>query len=111
MTQHHPSPEILAEYASGALHAGAMLVVACHIESCAVCRSEVALWEGAAGALLESSTTVALSEGALERMLTKFEEWKLRPVIDSVHSFEDAPKAYSRLEEGGFGKIVIRVRQ
>ena len=29
MTQHHPAPEILAQYASGALHAGAMLVVAC----------------------------------------------------------------------------------
>ena len=37
MTGHHPSPEILAEYAAGALHGGAMLVLACHIESCAVC--------------------------------------------------------------------------
>ena len=73
MTQHHPSPEILAQYASGALHAGAMLVVACHIESCAVCCSEVALWEGVAGALLESSAPVALSQGALERMLMRLD--------------------------------------
>lgn len=47
---------------------------------------------------------------ALERMLAKFDEWKLRPVIDSVHNFNDAPKAFGRLEEGAFGKIVIRVR-
>ena len=47
---------------------------------------------------------------ALERMLARFDEWKLRPVIDSVHSFNDAPKAFDRLEEGAFGKIVIRVR-
>lgn len=47
---------------------------------------------------------------ALERMLAKFDELKLRPVIDSVHSFNDAPKAFDRLEQGGFGKIVIRVR-
>jgi len=48
---------------------------------------------------------------ALERMLAKFDEWKLRPVIDSVHNFNDAPKAFGRLEEGAFGKIVIRVRE
>lgn len=47
---------------------------------------------------------------ALERMLKKFDEVKLHPVIDSVHSFADARKAFDRLEEGAFGKIVIRVR-
>jgi NADPH:quinone reductase-like Zn-dependent oxidoreductase len=46
----------------------------------------------------------------LERMLKKFEELELRPVIDSVYSFNEAPKAFDRLEEGAFGKIVIRVR-
>lgn len=48
---------------------------------------------------------------ALEDLLRKFDEWKLRPVIDSVHSFADARKAFDRLEQGGFGKIVIRVRE
>lgn len=47
---------------------------------------------------------------ALEDMLRKFDEIKLHPVIDSVHSFKDARKAFDRLEEGAFGKIVIRVR-
>jgi NADPH:quinone reductase-like Zn-dependent oxidoreductase len=47
---------------------------------------------------------------ALEDMLRKFDEVKLHPVIDSVHSFKEAPKAFDRLEEGAFGKIVIRVR-
>jgi NADPH:quinone reductase-like Zn-dependent oxidoreductase len=47
---------------------------------------------------------------ALERMLKKFEELELRPVIDSVYDFNEAPKAFDRLEEGAFGKIVIRVR-
>lgn len=50
------------------------------------------------------------SRRALERMLKKFDEVKLHPVIDSVHSFADARKAFDRLEEGAFGKIVIRVR-
>ena len=73
MIQHHPSPEILAEYAGGALHAGAMLVVACHIETCAVCRSEVSLWEGTGGALLEDATPETLSDGALERMMARLD--------------------------------------
>lgn len=47
---------------------------------------------------------------ALEDMLRKFDELKIRPVIDSVHSFTEAPKAFDRLEQGAFGKIVIRVR-
>lgn len=47
---------------------------------------------------------------ALEDMLRKFDELKLHPVIDSVYSFADARKAFDRLEEGAFGKIVIRVR-
>ncbi|KAB2976908.1 NAD(P)-dependent alcohol dehydrogenase [Streptomyces sp. SS1-1] len=33
----------------------------------------------------------------------------LEPVIDSVFAFEDARQAYERLEEGPFGKVVIRV--
>ena len=47
---------------------------------------------------------------ALEDMLRKFDEIKLHPVIDSVHAFADARKAFDRLEEGAFGKIVISVR-
>jgi len=47
---------------------------------------------------------------ALEDMLRKFDEIKLRPVLDSVYSFNQARKAFDRLEEGAFGKIVIRVR-
>lgn len=47
---------------------------------------------------------------ALEDMLRKFDELRLSPVIDSVYSFNEARKAFDRLEEGAFGKIVIRVR-
>ena len=74
MSRHHPAPDILAEYARGALHAGAMLVVACHVENCAVCRSEVTLWEGVGGALLEATPGIALSDGALDGMLARLDD-------------------------------------
>jgi NADPH:quinone reductase-like Zn-dependent oxidoreductase len=47
---------------------------------------------------------------ALERMLKKFDEIKLHPVIDKVYAFNDAREAFNHLERGAFGKIVIRVR-
>ena len=47
---------------------------------------------------------------ALERMLKKFDEIKLHPVIDTVYAFNDARAAFDHLERGAFGKIVIRVR-
>jgi NADPH:quinone reductase-like Zn-dependent oxidoreductase len=47
---------------------------------------------------------------ALERMLRKFDEIKLHPVIDTVYAFNNARAAFDHLERGAFGKIVIRVR-
>ena len=47
---------------------------------------------------------------ALERMLKKFDEINLHPVIDTVYAFDDAREAFNHLERGAFGKIVIRVR-
>lgn len=87
MIQHHPSSEILTQYAGGALHAGAMLVVACHIENCAVCRSEVSLWEGVGGALLGETAPQALSEGALDRMMAKLDAAEPIPAIPAIPDF------------------------
>jgi NADPH:quinone reductase-like Zn-dependent oxidoreductase len=48
---------------------------------------------------------------ALEDMIRAFERYQLRPVIDTVYSFNDAIAAYEHLYRGAFGKIVIRVRE
>jgi NADPH:quinone reductase-like Zn-dependent oxidoreductase len=48
---------------------------------------------------------------ALERMLKKFDQLELHPVIDTVYAFNDARAAFDHLERGAFGKIVIRVRE
>ena len=74
MILHHPAPEILAQYAAGALHAGAALVVACHLEGCAVCRGETDLWEHVGGALLDDIAPTALSQGALDRIMARLDE-------------------------------------
>jgi NADPH:quinone reductase-like Zn-dependent oxidoreductase len=47
---------------------------------------------------------------AFEEMNQSLENLKLRPVIDTVYSFDEALAAYDHLYRGAFGKIVIRVR-
>jgi putative transcriptional regulator len=70
----HPSSETLMEYGAGALHAGAALVVACHVETCARCRQEVALISSVGGALLQAAVPASLSDGALERALSQLDD-------------------------------------
>lgn len=48
---------------------------------------------------------------ALEEMVQSFARFEIRPVIDTVYAFADAPKAYDHLYRGAFGKIVIRVKE
>ena len=43
---HHPSDETLLRHAAGTLSAGLALVVAVHIEGCAVCRARVGPFRG-----------------------------------------------------------------
>jgi len=66
------------------------------------------------GLILKQAVLRGISVGplrALERMLHKFDEVQLHPVIDTVYSFAEARKAFDHLERGAFGKIVIRVRE
>lgn len=50
------------------------------------------------------------SRESFEKMLRFLEQTKIKPVIDSVFSFEDAPSAFARLASGEQqGKVVIRV--
>jgi len=69
MIRHHPSPEVLSDYARGALPPGLKLVVSCHLHACDVCPREVAVWENTGGALLLASAPVALADDALAKAL------------------------------------------
>jgi NADPH:quinone reductase-like Zn-dependent oxidoreductase len=46
---------------------------------------------------------------AFEDMNKAFEQFNIKPVIDTVYAFEDAVKAYEHLARGAFGKIVIKI--
>lgn len=51
------------------------------------------------------------SRRALEDMIRAFAKSEIRPVIDTVYSFEEALQAYEHLYRGAFGKVVICIRE
>lgn len=73
MTISHPSPESLADYASGALKTGARLVLGIHLGACAHCRREVERLEAVGGALLAQADSADLAPDALDRALASIE--------------------------------------
>ncbi|MEZ5995396.1 MAG: ChrR family anti-sigma-E factor [Hyphomonadaceae bacterium] len=90
--RHHPSADILASYASGALEPGFALVVAAHLEACPACRTHTLSFEAASGAALRNLQPEALAPDALSRVMTRLEEpappaptdVDVRPLLDRL---------------------------
>lgn len=70
MIQHHPQDEMLLAHAAGSLAAGPALLVASHIEQCAVCRERMALLDVVGGAFLDALTPAMLAPDAFARTLS-----------------------------------------
>ncbi len=74
MIRHHPTPELLFDYAAGSLAEAPALAVATHLAFCAECRAEVERCEALGGALLEQAGAAAGPEGeALERLMARID--------------------------------------
>ncbi|MBS4207200.1 NAD(P)-dependent alcohol dehydrogenase [Bacillus sp. FJAT-50079] len=48
---------------------------------------------------------------AFDDMMRAFDELNIKPVIDTVYSFDQALEAYKHLYKGAFGKIVIKISE
>lgn len=98
MIRHHPSPEILAEYAAGSLRAGEALVIACHLERCAACRRDVAVWESVGGFMLERLEPAELAPAALTKALAQLDEKHESPTVPKADFLDewDVPEALRR---------------
>lgn len=68
---HHPSDDLLMNYAAGALPEAFDLVIATHASLCDECRARIGGFEAVGGAVLEQVAEARLSEGALARTLAR----------------------------------------
>ncbi|GAB4366322.1 MAG: ChrR family anti-sigma-E factor [Kiloniellaceae bacterium] len=73
MPDYHPGPELLMDYASGALPEPVALFVASHVSLCRACQDEVARLEALGGALFDELEGEPLGEEALDRALARLE--------------------------------------
>lgn len=71
--RHHPSHDLLVDYAADGLRPERALVVVTHLRACQACRGEVALAEAVGGALLASLPPAPMAPDALERALAQIE--------------------------------------
>jgi len=46
---------------------------------------------------------------AFEQMMTAIDEKKITPIVDKIYPFSEVPAAFRHLDQGPFGKIVIRI--
>lgn len=71
MIRHHPSEEMLLDYACGAQSEPVALAVATHLHFCGLCRDRVETLEAVGGAMVEDIEPVAMDDHALNAVLSR----------------------------------------
>ena len=101
---HHPEDASLASYAAGALPAALALVVGCHLEYCARCRSVVSQAEAIGGALMDDVAPTPLKAGASAAMLARLDlepqQLSHSAAAAAEHSIDKMPSKLQRLLGG-----------
>lgn len=111
--RHHPSEELLLDYASGALGEGWSLAIAAHLALCPACRRAVSSLEALGGEMLLSVAPAPVSESALDSVMARLdsvmEEPGAAPVTRSVPGREPVlPQPLRRYLGGDAGEIEWR---
>lgn len=71
--RHHPSDDLLFEYAAGSLDEAWSLAIATHLALCPACRAAVARGEAVGGTLVAEAAPAAMADDALDRVLARLD--------------------------------------
>jgi putative transcriptional regulator len=74
MIHHHPDDELLLAYASGTADEAVSLIVATHMNYCAICRLRGKKFDAIGGTLLQDLAPAPLAAGALDATLAKLDQ-------------------------------------
>ncbi len=71
---HHPSEELLLDYATGALGEAWSIAVATHLALCPACRKTVSFMEDIGGSLLDTIAPAPAGEETFDALLTRLDD-------------------------------------
>ena len=89
MINHHPSDELLIQYANGSLPSPEALIVGSHLAACAECLHRVETFEDVSAVFMESGEVEAVSADALDTVLAMIdapENENTAPLIQFDHA-------------------------
>ncbi len=87
---HHPTDDLLLDYGAGNIGEAQSLLIATHLALCPRCRAVVENAELLGGALMDSAPVSALSDDALESVLSRLDEPDDAPAAETTAPREAA---------------------
>ena len=113
MPNHHLSDATLMSYAAGNSPTHLALVIAAHLDQCAICRQKLKDMEAIAGTVLNMGTIQALSEDALHTTMAQLDnltQIKIDPETSGNQAvndnMSDLPSLKHFLPDGGLDHII-----
>jgi putative transcriptional regulator len=77
--EHHPSSDLILDYATGAMREAWSLAIATHLSLCPDCRRNVAGMEALGGQLLDTAAPAPLAAGALDAVMARLDWAPTKP--------------------------------
>ena len=84
---HHPSEELLLDYATGALDEPWSLAIATHLALCPECRRTVAAMEAVGGSILETARPEPVTAGSFDAVLAQLDGIAPEPAPEPRQAF------------------------
>ncbi len=114
MAHYHPSDELLMAFAAGQQADALGILVACHLQECAHCRSKVRMYERIGGELIEALPDDQMSSATIEQLIKRLDTPLTAQQTNTAASDERipaplrrfVPSYYDSLEWTGFSSSI-----
>lgn len=110
MPTHLPPDEMIADYASGATSPGMSLLMAAHMTQSPETRAKLHEFEQFGGVLLSEEPMVAMSDGALDAVLSKLDGPSDAPLVPTINDGGPLPRPVLDQIGRGFDDIPWKFR-
>jgi putative transcriptional regulator len=74
MSQWHPQPDQLVEFAAGTCHTGMSVAISVHLHFCTQCRAALSELESASAVLFEQQAAVTVAESTFDRLMQRIQQ-------------------------------------